>query len=76
MGACLTPADAGVRTGLSAAIFFALASQRKKGFPLQSLAQGQMRACLLRADSALTTDAPLARKTGVPSCGIPLPNSR
>jgi hypothetical protein len=39
MGAYPAPADAGVGTGLSAAIFFAFASRRKKGFPLQSLAR-------------------------------------
>jgi hypothetical protein len=37
MGACPTTADAVVGTGLSAPIFFALASQRKKGFPLQRI---------------------------------------
>jgi hypothetical protein len=39
MGACLSPAYARDRTGLSAAIFFTAASRRKKGFPLQSLAR-------------------------------------
>jgi hypothetical protein len=34
-----SPLTRGGGTGLSAAIFFALASHRKKGFPLQSLAR-------------------------------------
>jgi hypothetical protein len=39
MGASRPPLTRWGGTGLSAPIFFALASQRKKGFPLQSLAR-------------------------------------
>jgi hypothetical protein len=54
MGAYPPPADAGGGTGLSAPIFFALASHRKKGFPLQSLARkrtgkSNKNACVLAA---------------------------